>query len=312
MPKIALAAYSITVHRLRSSQEKCILSMFDGEASLFDLLVNYCTDLEKEPYHDEDDRRLMDVEHFTSDSDTVAGRVRTGEYGYESELVDVDAASTSYKRSSADAEMLPFYFLFHVPQNSERGVAIFQRFGNSGIRTLFTQSFSSYFQEAHPSFRVTLQPLVHNELLQHYLDQGELKKLEFTRFSLPADVADVLNVDGFREHLDSVKIVISAKRNRFFPEPTWLRRLARGDGLQNIVELSDLGYEKLRIEVKLGTSIKKIDITDLNRLRGYFDITDELSLGTSGHPEFDDIHHTATNLLNDIVEEIIDPNANET
>ena len=312
MPKISLATYSIDVHELRNPGRLPIGS-FDGEHDLLDCFAKYCTAMQLHFYHDEDDRRLLRVERLDSDhaGHVLYGLLRRGEYGYEAQLYDVNRDAPSYARGVDDAELIPFYFLIHLPPDADRGIAILQRFGNSGIRTDFYKSLSRAFVEEFPDFRIDFQPLIPRDLLRHYLDEGSIKAIEFTRFSLPPDIADVVGAGGFSEELGSVKVSLTTKRNRVFPEPPWLRRLARGETFQDILELRESNYEELRIQVKLGSTVRTLEFTDLSKIRGYFNISDEVRMEDGGHPDYDNIHEHALSLLDDMRDEVIFTHVNE-
>lgn len=73
--------------------------------------------------------------------DILYGSVKTGEYGTESELVDVkDGTVTERKESQAD--VLPFGYCIAVAKGEvDKGVIILQTTGNFGMKSVFEKNY---------------------------------------------------------------------------------------------------------------------------------------------------------------------------
>ena len=93
---------------------------------------------------DREGQKLWRVRRTCAKDSTVNGIVETGEYGYTADLYNVDTETISYQRIGADAEMMPFYFLTHLPAHRDEGVILLQRRSHLGIRTIFLKAFAEY------------------------------------------------------------------------------------------------------------------------------------------------------------------------
>lgn len=70
------------------------------------------------------------------------GRVKTGEYGIESELLDITNGNI-YKRKENQADMLPFGFCIAVPKGKvTQAIIILQTIGNYGMKVALQRKIS--------------------------------------------------------------------------------------------------------------------------------------------------------------------------
>ena len=235
---------------------------------------------------------------FNRQNRVISGVVETGEYGYEAYLYDVQAAAVSYQRTANDAEMVPFYFLVNLPAQRDEGVLILQRRAQYGIRTVFLQDFTQYFKEFDSTIQVELNPLVPQRLIDQYLQKGRLTKVRFIRFEIPSDVTDAFDGGGHVEESGHTELVISAGRNQRLPLLDRFRDVVnRRRHVSQMIELHDFDYETVKVELEVAGSRRTVDLSNLMKLRAYYDITSELEVGTNGHPVFVSIDGIARDLM---------------
>jgi hypothetical protein len=99
-----------------------------------------------------------------------------------------------------------------------------------------------------------------------------------------------------------VEYSIVAKRHSDLPMLNrLLRRLADKDrGKLHILEPKGFHNSQVLVEVELNGHTRTINIKDVNKIRAYFDITDEVSFGRDGHPTFRSMLRESRELINDI------------
>ena len=122
---------------------------------------------------DQERKKLWRVLRPYATDSTVNGIVETGEYGYTADLYNVDTETVSYQRIGSDAEMMPFYFLTHLPAHRDEGIILLQRRSNLGIRTIFLRDFTDYFASCYPGFKVSFNPLVPKQLSMNICRMGD-------------------------------------------------------------------------------------------------------------------------------------------
>lgn len=222
-----------------------------------------------------------------------AGRLETGSYGYSSTIRDVETSNIILEKLPTYAETLPFFYSFYVPHEGDGCVCVFQRFKNFGYKSVFEEDFKAYFRERLPNVRFTINPLLPEEYVTRFVDEGRILKLRLIKHNLPEDLADAVldNRNGADD--SSAELVISARaRGDLGVNPTIRERIwgviRHQTSLQDAFEVQDFQYDNIKIEVKMGRTTKTLNIGDLENLTGYYDITDEVVIN-NGHPEYNSI-----------------------
>ena len=67
-----------------------------------------------------------------------------------------------------------------------------------------------------------------------------------------------------------------------------------------LMELEFFEYDNAKVEVDIDGNRRTVDLSNLQRLRAYYDVTDSISLTPGGHPQFDSISSAGYNLLGTI------------
>lgn len=299
MAKFSLASYTLRI-KDRVSKRYIPLDNFDKGNDLFDILNLYLDKLENKCSHDREHKRLLRVSDLNSNDRIINGIIETGEYGYEATLFDTINSSVSYERKNYEAEFLPFYFLIEIPKKFDEGIIMLQRFKQYGIRKILLDRFNRFFNSLHPNFAIEINPLIPEGLVTQYLDEGRITKIRFIKFSIPEDLADFYNAQDHLEKEGYTELVICARRNRSIPILSPIREyLEKKRKLKGVIEIQGFKYDNVKIEVEIGKNHRTIDLGNLDRIRPYFDITDEVRVSESGHPSFDSINNIAKSLLKD-------------
>lgn len=300
MPRFSLSCYSIRI-RDNDSDEYLRLDRFGGSQHLLGVFVQYLAERRAHYSVKGGNQRVLLIRRFENQDELVRGIVETGEFGYEADLRDVETTNLTYKRTTNDAEMMPFYFLAYLPFNLDEGVLILQRRAQYGIRTVFLQDFADYFRQHYPGIAVEINPLLPDQLIREFLQDGRLTKLRFVRFSIPSDITDAYEGGGHVEQSGQMELVIKAGRNQSIPLVDRIRDVIDGDRkVKELIELKDFDYDTVKVELEVGGSRRTVDLSKTFKLRAYYDITSELEIDPSGHPRFASIDRIASDLLQNL------------
>jgi len=309
---VIVASFSLSIYTVRikerNKHSNALLANFDSEGSdLLDTFRSYLDKLKSNFSDDEALKKLLHVETLDIQDREVSGILETGEYGYEAQLYDKNTGFISYTRKTYEAEMLPFYFLIKIPKAADEGLIVLQRFNQFGIRNLLLDNFQKEVNEKFPDFRIDMYPVIPAALYEKYLREGILTKIRFIRFSIPTDIANTIREphiedDGYTE------LVVSAKRNRKLPTSIIskaLQKIVNGEKeIKGIIELQSFEYDNVKIEVKINDKRRVIDLSNLQRIKWNPDVSDQVKLNETGHPDFASIDSIAKKLLDDISAEM--------
>ena len=131
------------------------------------------------------------------------------------------------------------------------------------------------------------------------MSEGKIESIRFISFDIPTDVTDAFG-GGHVEREGHAELVIRARRGGSLPIRERLREIFAGRRTAgNFIALDETNfqYQKVKVTSRVGRSSRTVDLSRLNRLRSYYDISDEVAVDPrSGHPQFDSIHELATDL----------------
>ena len=304
MARFSLGCYTVRVID-KSTGHKLSLGDFSSECDLITIFNQYLQERTVGHSKDDESQKLLRVLRFTSEPFSVNGIVETGEYGYTADLFNVDTETVSYQRVGSDAEMMPFYFLAHLPSHLDEGVILLQRRSNHGIRTVLLKDFAKYVEKSNQRVRVVANPLLPPQFVNEYLQNGRLTKIRFIQYSLPSDLADAYDAGGHVETEGTAEMVFLSKRGQGLPLMNRIRAVLDGKRqIKEMVELPDYDYDNVKVEIDVRGSKKTLDLSDVMKMRAYVDITSDVRIGDDGHPEFASIDTIAQGLMNSLLAQI--------
>ena len=207
MAKVSLATYSVRL-RYGSSHTPETLGRFGpNDSDLFDVLYGFLKDLKKSSSHDKRKKHVISTRNvFSGDDRTIHGRIESGVYGKGSKIRSVDNGKMAHRKTPREADMLPFYFLFDIPEMANEGFLILERQGNIGIRKDIGVAMQGSLEKSHPGYTISFHHLVREDVVDAYLNGGAVSAIRFIRFGLPKDLADIVT-RGHVEEEGSVELV---------------------------------------------------------------------------------------------------------
>lgn len=291
---ISLAAYAVKV-RNPGDREYEYLSDFDGDGSdLLGFLSDVLGGIKTKTLEDQKElQQAFSVPKLAKDGRKLRGEIKTGQYGHESDIVNVKTTKVVYQRKKDDAEMWPFYFYFEIPEGVEDGILILQRTAALGIRKLLHWVLDTAFQNKYPDYKLRFEPVVVASELEKF-KRGKIQKISFVKKTIPADVADSYDT-GHQEVHGTAELVIRARRGGLLPLHGLLSKAFNSRQPNGILVLNET-YDNVKAQVKVGHATRTINVANPGRIRSYFDITDTVIMGTGGHPLYDSMEKEADKL----------------
>lgn len=157
MKSVGLTAYSFRV-RNSDNMEFELHDIFNR--SFVDIINNSAGVSLNEYDNDEEGESIFTFDQVVADTirnednqdvyDALYLRVKTGEYGIESEIVDSETGVVTYTRSQNEADVMPFGCCIMVPSGEHtRGVFVFQSIGRYGIVTIMKKYVDEYLKHVN-------------------------------------------------------------------------------------------------------------------------------------------------------------------
>lgn len=300
MASTSIATYSLQL-RKRYSPDVVRLGTLDGGMSVWQVANEFFCDQKQHYDHTDGEHMLYRVSHLVAEGAALAGLVEIGEYGLEAYGINVKTLRESFRRSTDDAEMFPFYFRWFLPHKSDTGILVLQRHGAIGVFGVLLEAFKKFCAARVPNYSLDVRRLVPADVLKELID-GQLREVELTVFAPPKDVFDKLVDLGNQKHMGAVTIRYKAKKGKFLTAPPWLQRMRSGRArvLQMGVEEFTKSGKRIRIGVEYRGKQRMVDLDSPESVAPYYDITNNIEFDPSGHPNFESIDEIAREITEEL------------
>lgn len=165
------------------------------EGSLIDLLDEFFGDYDGNLDANSSEERTFVVEGYNvypSDR-LVEGVVATGDYGYESELRDVNTGQLTYRKDEDESELFPYYFLLWIPEtqagqlyeSGQRAIMVFQQINGRSFKTAFAGRFDKEYIRSADNTVFEITPVTSEKVLDKVINSQRVLSAEFQLDKIP-------------------------------------------------------------------------------------------------------------------------------
>lgn len=283
----------------RKNKHQFVLNSFgDAGLDLFDVFKNYLA-----PYvnqaHQFGGAKAAKITAYQNNSRVLKGRLNVGEFGYSSQIVDVNTGNQNYLKLRTDADLTPYYFAIHLPANKTAGIVILQRIGKGGIRNVLDHLIESEFRATYEDTTLMISPLAPEEALKDAL-KNEIREVSFVQHSIPADLTDKF----IPKKQTRGKFIVTVKTEEHaMPKiNAWLKKKINGKSqFSDIIELESFQPDSIKATVRVGEKDRIMEISDKIRFKPSFDITEDVQTGTDGYAKFSSIDVISDSIAADLL-----------
>lgn len=294
--KISLAIYALSIFGKNNQRLK--LNNIDEGKIFLECVENYIHQNIRLYTRDTNQDTLFQFEQVSLEkkSNSVGqeeysvlyGRVKTGEYGIESELVNVKSGQIT-NRSVDQADMMPFGFCVAVPAGDvNSGVIILQTMGVYGMKTTLQRHLQICLTDVSPDLQLTMRAIAPKEYIDRYFKKGTLRKIRMIRYEIPEDESNKMGINYGVKQTKEERIIhrpsgFMERKKREFQE--WF---SGQRSYTEIMEIEGFEYDDLKLEFSLENTNKTFNLADMNSLVVNEDITKKVRQ-KGGHPVYDSL-----------------------
>ena len=315
-----MSIYRISINKRLNKDEKMYLSDYDNGKDLLaqvkELLDIWKFENIKEDSptiaKDEDEKKISRILQNADGSfelhslgRCISGIIESGEFGTEENIINSNTGELKYRKRAEDAQMIPFFFLFNIPEHSYYGYLIIERIRNVGIYSILTKAIQKHIErKIHANLVLKIEPFMIQEVFNRNLSViSEAKKVILKRV-----YSQKLNLSQIAENLvegDDVQtdVVYRAPRNRFLQVKQWIDKLNASRNKKGGYTFQNIEYADVAFELKIGGKVKTVSIAKINGLGTNLEITDNVELGANGYPTYNSLKTEAQRLLSFIRDE---------
>lgn len=291
--KVSLVIYGLSI--LNKENKRALLNDLKDNKSFLDFFLEfvnrtgkkYSNDSEKETVFQFEQIEVEDVFNDEGQLDyrILYGRVKTGEYGIESELVNIGTGAV-YHRSKELADVMPFGFCIAIPSGDiNSAIIILQALGNYGMKLPLQKRLQKCITDINPEYNLLMRAIAPKEYLDRYFEHGVLQKIRMIRYEIPEDISNRMGINYGVKQTKEERIIHKPLGFMEANKKAFQEWRSGQKSYTQIIEIEGYEYDDLKLEFKLGKTVKTFNLGNLEKLVVSEDVTDEV-LQSGGHPVF--------------------------
>lgn len=242
----------------------------------------------------------------------LMGILETGDYGTQEDGVNITTGEVTFHKSSDEALMKPFFFMFHIPTDSSIGFLITERISNYGIMTVLYNAIINHFKNtpSYTDYVLKIKPLSVNELVKKKMKalKYEAKKIELRKVRKEDLQLSRLSGNTLDDQGVSTSIIYTAPRNSVIKTGEFINRLHSLRNNTNTFYIidEDLSCDDILVTVTIDGKDHTLSLQNIQSLGMNMDITQDVKLGNNRYPTFESILDQANQLISYIKDQFED------
>lgn len=318
MKNYTIGLYQISINERHHKDKKVILSDYNYGQDLLKQLKNLLESWENEEQKglvkNEQEKKISRI--LKKDDGTyelyslgryISGIIESGEFGTEENIINSITGELKYHKNADDAQMIPFFFIFYIPENSHKGYLLIERIGNIGIYSTLTKSIQNYIGPIlEENLVLKIEPL----MLKAVFDKNLNVVSDAKKIILKGVHYKDLNIQQISNNLIecekvNTEITFSAPKNKYLSIKNWLNKLNSQKTETDRLVFQNFEYSDVAFELKIGGKTKTVSIARIYALGTYLEVTDSIEIGKNGYPTYKSLLNEAQILLSYIKDEEI-------
>lgn len=293
MKNIGLTVYGLSIQDRKNQRKE--LHNIEGQSLIniiseyvHEMMNTYSADTESETVFKFEDisEEKVNNESCQEKYTIIYGRVKTGEYGIESELVDYQTGNVSHNRTLNEADVMPFGFCIAVPAGEvDNAIIILQSVGIYGMKTMLHKKMTECIKNVNNELKFEMGTIVPKVYLDRFFDHGVLKKIRLISYTIPDDDSERYGINrGVKETSKEIIIrkPVGFLQNRKKELTEWRNGVRRFD---QVIQIEGVEYDDLKLEFATGRTSKTISLRNVDKLVVTENVTDIVDI-RGGHPSF--------------------------
>ncbi|MDR3223142.1 MAG: hypothetical protein LBT66_05360 [Methanobrevibacter sp.] len=241
-------------------------------------------------------KKIVSLEHFRNDNRIIYGVFNYGSFGKETKVMSLNNFNEEII-GEGKALLQPFYFLFYIPKDRERGILILERRGNNGIKTTLDEWLEKdLFSEDKVlyGYRPKIKGFLPKNDWEKLIDSATVTSFEFEEVSGLPDKTDYINneFEGIKGTA-TVKINVNKKESKANIKKLFTNIISKNhDQTNGFIEFEEKRITNLRVKMKINGKERTYS-ADGESISPHMDIEVSENDFEKGYPKFEIIHQKA-------------------
>lgn len=245
--------------------------------------------------HDRQRTWFFDPPSHNEDGE-YSGLIRYGTFGFESELIDTKTKQKQYDRKSSDFEQIALYYQFWLPEGEDFGLVAFQAFSGRSCISYVRAALQESFRKKNKGLTLRFEKITPVIVNKATFANSNVNQVTLIKRSSSSDLADLHGASKAPNEVE-IEIKISAKSGNFgkFRDLS-SESLRKSPG---IYAIGSSPFQKATATVDFNGKARRVGIFGDTGNAGAFDVTEDITFGSNGHPDYSSIDSMADELLQD-------------
>ncbi len=293
---ISLYIYRIKIFEVNGRRQ---LDFDDSRLNetMFDFLKNFVSKYEviKED-HERQRTWFFDPPKAINDAE-IHGYIRYGTFGFESELFDTKSKKKQYDRKATDFEQIELYYQFWLPDGENYGLIAFQTFSGRSCISYVREALNDYFKSTNAGLALRSDKIAPQNVARASFADAVVKQVRMIKRSSSNDLANLHGASKRPSEVE-IEVKVTARNGSFGKFGALDPKLLRANA--GVFSIGSGPFEKATAAVELNGKLRHIGVFGDSGNVGAFDVTEDVTFGSNGHPTFDSIDQIADDILSDV------------
>lgn len=229
----------------------------------------------------------------------LKGILEKGASGTEQDIEDLDTNTVVHRMTKGQAVLIPYYFLFYVPEDENKAIFLLQRNGNSSPH-IFTEYLAKYVRDSFKPYTLEVNYLLQQDAIDAILQSENVREIRLKQYKWSSDDAD--NILG--QTAEPLIVEVSYRSRYNIPLTTKIKNVILGKSKPSSLVEHNLEPDELSVVAKIGKRKQSFTFAEEKdaRFRPYRDITAHISKGANNHPTFESVNNAAMDFMKELAE----------
>lgn len=238
---------------------------------------------------DRADRQVWSISDVKSQNRILSGLIKSGEYGYQADIVDTSNNEIAHRKTLTQAEQYPHYFLIYLPNEMKRGIILISKRGVRSVARIFCDKIAEIIESAIEGLICDIETYMDASLFEQDIAAKKVRKMRYFLRNISTDEFDRRDDDLIAK---AGQIILEFK----VKQGQWYDKIAKnlfaavngGKELLDVVSLPrGYEYEKVKVVVERAGRDVTYDLSAYQDATAKIDITSNINISEkTGHPTF--------------------------
>lgn len=226
----------------------------------------------------------------------ISGYLRYGTFGFESSLYDTKTKAKRYDRKTTDFEQIELYYQFWCPEDQDFALTAFQSFSGRSCISYVIHAIQEEFKAKNKGLSLRIDKIAPQLVHKKTFANSDIRQISFIKRSASTDLADLHGASRAPKEVE-VEVRVTAKSGSFGKFGKLDSMALRSN--PGVYAVGTAPFQKAVATVEFNGKPRRVGVFGDAGNAGAFDVTEDLTFGSNGHPDYKSIDKIADGLLAD-------------